>query len=75
MTPKEVEQAFRNLPDDLMEEEAGGEMRYSSIGHTDMHRVLVVVWTTRRRMIRPVTAYDADRWMAVEYLTGRGFGL
>jgi uncharacterized DUF497 family protein len=49
-----------------------GEERWTSIGHTNKLRILVVVWTMREESIRPVTAFEADKEPAKEYLTIRG---
>ena len=47
VTPEEVEQVFINDPMDLGVEAADGEERYTSVGHTNRLRVLVLAWTMR----------------------------
>jgi hypothetical protein len=73
VTPEDVEQLFANDPMDLAAEVVGGEDRYTSAGHTNRLRVLVVVWAMRRDAIRPITAYDASERLAKRYLMERGF--
>jgi uncharacterized DUF497 family protein len=73
VTPSEVEQAYANDPMDLDFRIVDGEDRYTILGHTNRFRVLVVALTVREGAIRPVTAFDASRSMAREYLTNRGY--
>ena len=46
-TPDEVAQIFANDAMDLRYEVVNGEERWTSIGHTDAARILVVEWTMR----------------------------
>ncbi len=43
------------------------ERRRAIIGMTDVGRVLLVVFTVRRGMLRVVTAYDADEQQRRQY--------
>ncbi len=50
----------------LETEERSGEERHTELGETAAGRLLVVVWTWRRRRIRVVTAFPANRkWRAL----------
>jgi len=73
VTPAEVEEVYRNDPMDLDFPIVGGEKRYTILGHTNRLRILVVALTVRDGAIRPVTAFDASRRMAKDYLTSRGY--
>jgi len=53
-----------------------GEERWTSIGHTDRFRVLIVVWTVRSdEHIRVVTAREANQRERTTYLREKGFGV
>jgi uncharacterized DUF497 family protein len=69
---REVEQLFANKAVDIDFDMVNGEERWTSIGHTNQLRILVVVWTMREESIRPVTVFDAATELAKEYLTIRG---
>lgn len=73
ITPEEVEQVFANDPMDLDVEVVDGEERYTSVGHTNRLRVLVLAWTMRADATRPITAFDASERLAKRYLAERGF--
>ncbi len=73
VTPHEVEQLFANTTLDPSVELINGEQRYASIGHTNALKVLVMVWTMRAGMIRPVTAFPASRELVRRYWGKRGF--
>ncbi len=74
--PKEAEQALLNDPFDLTYELVNGEERWTSIGHTDRFRVLIVVWTLRGdEDIRVVTAREANKRERTTYLREKGFGV
>lgn len=76
MTPKEAEQAILNDPFDLGHEVVEGEERWTSIGHTDNLRVLLLVWTLRgEEIVRVVTAREAGKTARRVYLREKGFGL
>jgi uncharacterized DUF497 family protein len=69
--PHEVEQLFANKAVDIDFDVVNGEERWTSIGHTRQLRILVVVWTMRDESIRPVTAFEAGKGLAKQYLTNR----
>jgi uncharacterized DUF497 family protein len=73
VTPDEVLQVFANEASDLRYEVVNSEERWTSIGHTDALRILVVVWTMRGESVRTVTAFDAGKRMAAEYVMKRGW--
>ncbi len=73
VTSEEVEQVFTNDPIDLAAEVVDDEERYSSVGHTNQLRVLVVAWTMRGDAIRAITAFDVSQRLANRYLAERGF--
>jgi len=51
----------------------GGETRWASVGHTNKLRILKVFWTVRHEdKVRVITAFDASRSHACEYLRGEG---
>jgi uncharacterized DUF497 family protein len=54
VTSEEVEQVFANDPIGLSAEVVDGEQRYTSAGHTNQLRVLVVAWTMHGEAIRPI---------------------
>ena len=70
--PEEVEQAFANDPMDLGADVVDTEERYTGVGHTNLLRVLVLVWTMRSDATRPITAFDASERLARRYLAERG---
>ena len=51
-----------------------GEERWTSVGHTDSFRVVVVVWTMRGESVRPITAVDASKRLREEYFGMKGLG-
>ncbi|MGA9625593.1 MAG: BrnT family toxin [Bryobacteraceae bacterium] len=73
--PEEAEQALENDPVDLNYEVVKAEDRWTSIGHTDRLRVLKLVWTLRDDIVRLVTALDASKNEAREYLQAKGIAL
>jgi len=70
--PEEAEQALRNLPFDLEYQVVGGEQRWTSLGHTDGLRILLVVWTLRADVVRVVTARSASKQLSQAYLRHKG---
>jgi uncharacterized DUF497 family protein len=62
--PQEVLEVFRNEAMDLNYETVNGEERWTSVGHSNAVRILVVVWTMRGESIRPVTAFEAGKRLA-----------
>jgi hypothetical protein len=73
--PEETEQALRNDPVDLNYDVIEGEERWTSVGHTDQMRVLVLVWTLRAEVTRVVTAWEAAKPARLAYLRGKGITL
>jgi uncharacterized DUF497 family protein len=53
VTPGEVEEVFENDPFDVGFEIVKGEPRWTSLGHTDRWRILMVVWTTAATQFAP----------------------
>ena len=72
--PADVAQAFANETIDLNYEVSEGEERWTSVGHTDGLRIIVIVWTMRGDAIRTVTAFDAGARLAEQYLVQKGWG-
>ena len=70
--PNEVEQVFSNEALDINFEVVNGEERWTSIGHTAVMRVLVVVWTMRGERVRTVTAFEAGKRAVTEYFRQKG---
>ena len=73
VTPDEVEQVFWNDPLDIDFDAIRGEERWTSIGHTNLLRVLVVVWGMRDASVRPITALEASKMARIGYLRTKGF--
>jgi uncharacterized DUF497 family protein len=61
VAPAEAEQVIRGASLPLETDERGGEDRHTELGKTEEGRLLLVVWTWRRRKIRVVTAFPANR--------------
>ena len=70
--PGELEQLFANDPIDIDFEVVDGEDRWTSIGHTNALRFLLVVWTMRRGAIRIITARLASQLYRDAYLKAKG---
>ena len=76
VTPKEAEEALLNDPFDLGYEIVDGEERWTSVGHTDNRRVLLLVWTLRGEdVVRVVTAREAEKTSRRTYLRAKGLGI
>ena len=66
VTPAEAEQVISGASLPIETEDRSGEERHTELGQTDTGRLLVVVWTWRRRRIRVVTPFPANRrWRAL----------
>ncbi len=66
VTPAEAEKVISGAYLPIETEDRSGEERHTELGQTDTGRLLVVVWTWRRRRIRVVTAFPANRrWRAL----------
>jgi uncharacterized DUF497 family protein len=59
----ECEQMFFNHPLIAARDEkhSRGEDRYYALGHTDAGRLLFVVFTIRKELVRPISARDMNR--------------
>lgn len=76
VTPKEVKEALINDPFDVGYDVIDGEERWSSIGHTDDLRVLLLVWTLRgENTVRVITAREASKTARRTYLREKRFGI
>ncbi|MGD0499555.1 MAG: BrnT family toxin [Bryobacteraceae bacterium] len=65
VTQAEAEEIVRGASIPLETEDRSGEDRYTELGETTTGRLLLVVWTWRRRRIRVVTSFSANRkWRA-----------
>ena len=66
VTRDEAEQVVLGASLPLSTEERSGEERHTELGETIEGRLLLVVWTWRRRRIRVVTAFPANRkWRTI----------
>jgi uncharacterized protein len=66
VTPAEAEQVISGASLPIETEGRSGEERHTELGQTAAGRLLVVVWTWRRRRIRVVTAFPANqKWRAL----------
>ena len=61
VTTAEAEEVVSGASLPVHTEEREGEERHTELGETAAGRLLVVVWTWRRRRIRVVTAFPAKR--------------
>lgn len=61
VTAAEAEQVVLGATLPIETEERSGEDRHTELGETTAGRLLLVVWTWRRRRIRVVTAFPANR--------------
>jgi len=75
VTRSEVEEALSSGPVDLDYDEIGGEPRWTSVGHTDEFRILLIVWTIRGDACRPITARLAPKGVRRDYLGFKGFSV
>ena len=59
----ECEQIFFNHPLVAARDEkhSGEEDRYYALGHTDAGRLLFVIFTIRKELVRPISARDMNR--------------
>ena len=74
VTPQKAEQALINEPLDLGYEVVDGEERWTSVGHTENLRVLLLVWALRGEdVVRVVTAREASKTDQRRYLREKGF--
>jgi uncharacterized DUF497 family protein len=71
--PEEAREALMNDPVETDYDVAEDEERWTSIGHTNKLRILKLVWTLRGERVRVVTAVEATKGEAREYLRVKGF--
>jgi uncharacterized DUF497 family protein len=71
ITPAEAEEVMENDPTDLGYDVVKGEPRWTVVGHTNLIRVLVVMWTVRGEKVRIVTAWQAPRKLLSNYLRSK----
>jgi uncharacterized protein len=68
----EAEQVIKNEPFDLELQTENGEERFVQLRETNAGRILVVVSTWRKTLIRVITAFDAPKAMKRVYITQKG---
>lgn len=61
VTPEEAEEAILNGPLDVGFDVINGEERWSYLGETDERRILRIVVTMRKELIRVLTAFEPSR--------------
>ena len=71
ISPEEVAEVFSNDEIGIDYDVVGGEERWTVVGETDGGRVLVVVYTMRDDLVRPVTAYEASNRLRAHYYLGK----
>jgi uncharacterized DUF497 family protein len=64
----EAEQVINNEPFDLELQAVNGEERFVQLGETNAGRILVVVSTWRRTLVRVITAFDASKSIKQVYI-------
>ncbi|MEZ2348136.1 BrnT family toxin [Terriglobus sp. RCC_193] len=72
VTPQEVEEVLIGGVIELDVQHAEEEIRFLWIGEALRGRILVVVFTERDHLIRPITAYDPDPYLKRRYLQEKG---
>jgi len=68
----EAEQVITNEPFDLEFQVMNHEERFVQLGETNAGRILVVVSTWRKNLIRVITAFDANKAMKRVYIAQKG---
>lgn len=68
----EAEQVINNEPFDLEFQAENGEERFVQVGETNAGRILVVVSTWRKTLIRVITAFNASKAMRRVYIVQKG---
>jgi uncharacterized protein len=71
VTPKEFEEAISNHPYFVDVDSESGEERWSALAPTNGMRMLYLVLTYRGKRVRPITAWDAPKWLQEVYFEGR----
>lgn len=72
VTPEEAEQVLLNDPADGGVQDHENEERFVEVGVTDAMRILVVITTMRKELIRVVTAYPAPAIFRDFYMREKG---
>ncbi|MBZ5600978.1 MAG: hypothetical protein LAO79_01580 [Acidobacteriia bacterium] len=72
ITAAEFEHPREADPLDMGYDFIDGEHRWIEVGHTRAVRVIVLVWTLRGSIVRPVTAWQAPRKRTIAYLKLKG---
>lgn len=67
----EVEQVFTHDERSIDYDVINGEERWTVVGETDNGRVLIVVFTMRRELVRVVTAFEASGRVRACYFSMR----
>jgi uncharacterized DUF497 family protein len=67
----EVEQVFTHDERGIDYDVIHGEERWTVVGETDKGRVLIVVFTMRRDLVRVVTAFEASSRVRAYYFSMR----
>jgi uncharacterized protein len=68
----EAEQVINNEPFDLELQAVNGEERFLQLGETNAGRILLVVSTYRKSLVRVITAFDAPKPMKQLYILRKG---
>ena len=68
----EAEQVINNEPFDLELQAVNGEERFLQVGETDAGRILVVVSTYRKTLVRVIAAFDAPKSTKQFYIVRKG---
>jgi uncharacterized DUF497 family protein len=68
----ETEQVINNEPIDLEVQAVNGEERFLQLGETNAGRILVVVSTYRKALVRVITAFDAPKSAKQLYIVRKG---
>jgi len=71
---EEAEEALRNDPIPVYEQDVQGDPRFVYYGETNAGRLLAVIVTERGDRMRVVTAYDLDAGQRRDYLRRRTEG-
>ena len=68
----EAEQVINSEPFDIELQAVNGEERFLQLGETNAGRILVVVSTYRKTLVRVITAFDASKSMKQLYIVRKG---
>jgi uncharacterized DUF497 family protein len=67
VTARDAEEVLENDPADVGYDVVEGEPRWTVVGHTNLLRVLTVVWTVRNGKVRVVTARETSKKVREDY--------